>query len=285
LGLLTGQAYSIFVRDQQPLMMRKILFLFAITCFNYAGAQDRVFTYTYQSGVLNKGQKEIEVWSTFASGRENFYKATQHRMEFEVGLGGKLQTAFYLNYGYNKYVENNNGIQNLNSEAEYSFSNEWKLKLSDPVANRIGSAIYFEYTLAPDETGLEGKIILDKQTGNFISAFNLVGEYESVKTFTANGANLDKGREGEINIELNYGLSYRITNNVQLGLEVFNQNQIADSEWKHSVLFTGPCISYSTNGFWINLTCMPQITDFITGERDLTEHEQIQTRLVFSYVF
>lgn len=162
--------------------MRKILLLIIVAGFVNTNAQDRVFTYTYQSGVLNKGQKEIEVWSTLLNSRENFYRGLNHRMEFEVGLGGKLQTSFYLNYGYSEVVVDENGIQSLKSDAEYSFSNEWKLKFSDPVADRIGSALYFEYTLATTENELEGKIILDKQTGNFVNAFNLVGEYELRKS-------------------------------------------------------------------------------------------------------
>lgn len=265
--------------------MRKILLLITVAGFVNANAQDRVFTYTYQSGVLNKGQKEIEVWSTFLNGRENFYRGLNHRMEFEVGLGGKLQTSFYLNYGYSKAIVEENGMQSLNSYVEYSFSNEWKLKLSDPVADRIGSALYFEYTLATTETEFEGKIILDKQTGNFVNAFNLVGEYELGKKFTPNGTKLESGNEGELKVELNYGLSYKIKDNLSIGLEAFNQNQIAKSKWENSVLLLGPCFSYSTNGFWVNLTCMPQIANLKGGGLELKEHERLQTRLVFSYEF
>ena len=265
--------------------MRKILLLIAIVGFVKVNAQDRVFNYTYQSGVLNKGQKEIEIWSTLASGRADFYRSINHRMEYEVGLGGKLQTSFYLNYGYGKSVVEENGIQILKNDTKYSFSNEWKLKLSDPVANRIGSALYFEYTLAPDETELEGKIILDKQIGNFTHAFNIVGEYELGKKFTPEGTTLTAENEQELTIELNYGLSYRIKNNLSVGLEAMNQNQIAESKWENSVLTLGPCISYSTSGFWVNLTVMPQIANLKGGGLELDEHEKLQTRLIFSYVF
>jgi len=265
--------------------MRKILLIVALLGFAKVNAQDRLFTYTYQSGVLSKGQKEIEIWTTLANGRDNFYRGLDHRMEFEIGLSGKLQTSFYLNYGYNQAVIDENGIQSSVSNTEYSFSNEWKLKLSDPVANRIGSAIYFEYTLAPAETAIEGKIILDKQTGNFVNAFNLVGEYESVKNFTANGTKIETGNDGELIIELNYGLSYLITNGLSFGMEVFNQNQIAESEWENSVLLLGPCFSYSSRSLWINLTFMPQITNLKGGGLELTEHERLQTRLIFSYAF
>ena len=209
--------------------MRTILLLIAIVGFVKVNAQDRVFNYTYQSGVLNKGQKEIEIWSTLASGRTDFYRSIKHRMEYEVGLGGKLQTSFYLNYGYGKSVVEENGIQRLKNDTKYSFSNEWKLKLSDPVANRIGSVLYFEYTLAPDEVELESKIILDKQIGNFTHAFNIVGEYEMGKKFMPNGTRLATENEGELTVVLNYGQSYRIKNNLSVGLEAMNQNQIAET--------------------------------------------------------
>ncbi|HEY3390494.1 MAG TPA: hypothetical protein VGK38_13030, partial [Prolixibacteraceae bacterium] len=253
--------------------MRKILLLIAVLGFVKVDAQDRLFTYTYQSGVLNKGQKEIEIWTTLSNGRENFYRGIDHRMEYEVGLGGKLQTSFYLNYGYNKAVTDNNGIQSLTSDAEYSFSNEWKLKLTDPVANPIGTALYFEYSLAPTETAVEGKIILDKQTGKFVNALNLVGEYVIGKEFVANGTKLNAENRNELNVEFNYGVSYRIKNNLSIGIEAFNQNKIVESKWLNSVLLLGPCLSYSTNGFWVNLTCMPQIADLKGGGLELQDHE------------
>lgn len=84
---------------------------------------------------------------------------------------------------------------------------------------------------------------------------------------------------------MNYGLSYKIKDNLSIGLEAFNQNQIAGSKWENSVLLLGPCFSYSTNGFWVNLTCMPQIANLKGGGLELKEHERLQTRLVFSYEF
>ena len=192
-------------------------------------AQDRVFTYTYQSGVLNKGQKEIEVWSTLSGGRNNFYKGLDHKLEFEIGLGGKLQTSFYLNYGNSSAVVEENGIQILANSTDYSFSNEWKLKLSDPVANRIGSALYFEYSLAPTETAFEGKLILDKQFGKFTNAFNLVGEYEIEHAFTPEGNKLRSENTGKFTLELNYGLSCKVKDHFSVGLEAMNQNQLSGS--------------------------------------------------------
>jgi len=46
---------------------------------------------------------------------------------------------------------------------EISFSNEWKYKFSDPVADKIGFTGYAEVTVATDELELEFKAILDKK--------------------------------------------------------------------------------------------------------------------------
>ncbi len=278
---------SIFVSliINQLIEMKKILLLVAVLVAVVANAQDRVFTYTYESGVLNKGQKEIEVGSTFLRGHQNYFKGQENRLEFEIGLGGKLQTSFYLNNAYSTGIEDDNGVQTVNSEVEYSFSNEWKLKLSDPVANRIGSALYFEYTVAPTATELEGKIIFDKHIGKFVHALNLVGEYVLEKEFVANGTKLTPTNASELFVEFNYGLSYKIKDNIGVGFEAMDQNEFVNSTLQSSVLMMGPVVAYSTNGFWINLTCMPQITNFKGGGLELINHERLQTRLMFSYAF
>jgi len=265
--------------------MKKLIVLVAILAIMKTEAQDRVFTYTYQSNVLNKGQKELELWTTLGTARQNYYMGLNHSLEFEVGLGGKLQTAFYLNYGYSTGITNNNGTDVLSSSNLYSFSNEWKLKLSDPVADRLGSAFYLEYKLAPEASDIEGKLILDKQTGRFIHAMNLVGELGFEKKYTPEGNHILTQTEKEINLELNYGFSYRINENWFAGIELMNENVLAEGELQKSLLKVGPGISYSGQGFWLNFTLMPQLTDLKTGSRSITDDDGLQARLIFSYAF
>lgn len=265
--------------------MKKLLLLVAILAIVKVEAQDRVFTYTYQSNVLNKGQKELEVWSTLGTARQDYYRGLDHSLEFEMGLGGKLQTAFYLNYGYSKGITQTNGIDVLNTNNSYSFANEWKLKLSDPVANKLGSAFYFEYTLAPAETALEGKLILDKQTGRLTTAFNLVGELEFAKQFEAVGNNLKAQTEKEFNLELNYGLSYKINDRWFVGAEIMDKNVFAKGELEKSILTAGPGVAYVGDGFWINFTLMPQLANLKGGGRSITDDNGLEARLIFSYAF
>ena len=210
--------------------MKKILVFCILLLSLSSQAQDRLFTYTYQSNVLNKGQKELEVWTTMRTGRDNFYRAFDNSLEFEVGLGGNLQTSFYLNNGYSKGIETTNNIRTVVSGSSYSFANEWKLKLSDPVANKFGSAFYFEYALAPEETALEGKMIFDKQTGRIIHALNLVGELELGKKFETVGNIIKPENEKEYKLELNYGLSCKISEQWYAGIELMNENVFAENE-------------------------------------------------------
>jgi hypothetical protein len=264
--------------------MRIIILIMMLISSGWIFAQDRVFTYTYQSLVLNKGQKEIEVWSTFRGGREDYFRGIDHRLEFEIGLGKRLQTAFYLNYGYSKGIETLNEVQSVNTHNSYSFSNEWKFKITDPVANALGSALYFEYGLGPDETELEGKIILDKQVGRTLHAFNIIGEYEFEKEFESENGSMDVESEREAYFELDYAFSFRMKDGFALGLEARNQNQFSPfNELESSVLSLGPGFSYYTDGFWLNFTLMPQVANLKGGGLELTEHEKLQIRLVFSF--
>lgn len=257
----------------------------AVLVATSALAQDRVFTYTYQSTVLNKGQKELEVWSTLGTNRQNYYRGINHSLEFEIGLGGNLQTAFYLNYGYNRGIRNEAGFDILSTNNSYSFANEWKLKLTDPVANKLGSALYFEYVLAPGETELEGKLILDKQTGKFTHALNLVGELEFEKEFEAEGTKLEAKVEKEVVLQWNYGLSHKLSKRWNAGIEVMNKNVFEEGELEKSLLYAGPGVSYSGDGYWINFTLMPQLTDLKGGGRTISGNDGLQARLIFSYVF
>ena len=264
--------------------MRRVLLIAVMITLGRVFAQDRLFTYTYQSLVLNKGQKEIEVWTTLRGGRNEYFRGIDHRLEFEIGLGKRLQTAFYLNYGYFKGIETLNEIQSVNTYSTYNFSNEWKFKLTDPVANALGSALYFEYGIGPDETELEGKIILDKQVGRTLHAFNIVGEYEFEKEFKSENGAMQTETNREVYFELDYAFSFHVKNGLSLGLEARNQNQFStSSELESSVLSLGPCLSYYTDGFWLNFTVMPQIADLKGGGLELTEHEKLQIRLAFSF--
>jgi hypothetical protein len=265
-------------------MMRQFLIFGLLLSALTVSAQDRLFTYTYQSTVLNKGQKELEIWNTLRTGRENYYSRLDHRTEFEVGLGGKLQTAFYLNLTSKTATIDENSTMSLETENELSFSNEWKLKLLDPVMNPLGLAIYGEYGIGSNEYELEGKLILDKKIGNLTMAANGIYELELIP-----GIEVDETEwEKENKVDFNLAFAYSFTPKFALTLENTYKNVIEEGEIEHSALYSGLGFSYVMDNFWVNFTALPQVKSFkgeTNSSLNLNEFEKVQFRLLFSYAF
>jgi len=269
-------------------MMKRIALVILLGCLFFVTesiGQDRIFTYVYQSLVLNKGQKELEVWTTYRTGRNDYYRRMDARFEFEVGLSKRVQTAFYLNYKGKATGHLEDTLMIVDKKNSFSFSNEWKFKLSDPVANTIGSALYGEFTVGLTEFKLEAKVILDKRIGRVTQAFNLVfepeWEWEAVKD------RMDV--ETRYEVELNYGIGVDLGKGFTLGLEARNPNVYQDDGgWTHSAIYAGPTFSYFRNDFWINFTFMPQLAGLrgisSNSNLNLNQFERYQFRLLFSYV-
>lgn len=275
---------------------RKSLALLVLMLLTFrTQGQDRIFTYAYQSNTLAAGQKELEVWTTVRSGRDAFYRAIDNRLEFEVGIAKNLQTAFYLNSSQSAQAKINvasNGVEALSIERSIglSFSNEWKWKLTDPVANSLGSALYGEFTLAPEELEMEFKIILDKRIGAYFHAFNLVSE----TGFETEIESEDNSSEIEIETETSWKACYAIARNLNnhwhVGVESVLKSEKNNDPLKQLTWFAGPGCSYSKDAFWLNLTIMPQLQAFgfengNSSTLNLASQEKLQTRVIFSYVF
>ena len=263
--------------------MRLLLTILFFSTLHLMYGQDRLFTYTYQSNVLNKGQREIEVWNTLENGRDDYYQRLTHRAEYEIGLGGNLQTSFYLNLSQKTFFDDATN-QLVKEPAELGFSNEWKYKIMDPVANVVGLALYGEFTIEPHETELEGKIILDKQTGRFLHAVNIVVERGWEKEVETNQVITEAFTEAQFH----YALAYRIKPGLHLGLESMFRNEWAP-EHEYNNLFAGPAFSFAREKFWVNGTFLPQITSFYSADPtsnglDLDHSSKFEARVIFSFV-
>lgn len=267
--------------------MKKIFIIasFLVLSAVNSNAQDRVFTYTYQSNVLNKGQKEIEVWTTLLTGKENYYREIKNRVEYEVGLGSNLQVAFYLNSKQKAGFDDATG-EIVMEPTEISISNEWKYKFSDPVADKIGFAGYGEITVATDELEIELKAIFDKKIGRTLHAVNLIFEPEW-ETTTVDGK---VATETEYKYDVNYAFAYNINKSWNIGAEIINRNiYFKEDKSTISALFGGPVLSYNANNFWINLTALPQIAGLHNPEGmsgiNIDEWTKFETRVIVSFAF
>jgi hypothetical protein len=243
-----------------------------------AAASERHFTYTYESGVLRPGAREVEPWSTFRLGRSDFYSAFDSRIEAELGLTDRLQTALYLNL---KAVTADTPLGRSSTTELEGLSSEWKLKLADPVADRAGVALYGELSAGPSEVELEGKLILDKRAGRFLGAFNLVAEHEWEFE--------EAGTQGETKIEVDGAACFFLTSRLTAGLEVRSHTVVPpEGEPTRSALFLGPTASYAREGWWVAASVLPQVwapRGASDGHLDLVEHERVEMRVLFGLEF
>jgi hypothetical protein len=243
-----------------------------------AAATERHFTYTYESGVLSPGLRELEPWSTFRLGKSGFYSAFDTRVEAELGLTDRLQTSLYLNAS--SVTEDTPGGRASSTELE-GISSEWKLKLSDPVADRAGSALYAEVSAGPSDFELEGKLILDKRAGRLLGALNLVAEHEW--EFDA------PATERETALEVDAAACWFLTPNLTAGLELRSHTVLPPGDEKtRSALFLGPTVSYARQRWWVAASVLPQVRALAgasDGHLDLVEHERVLVRVIFGMEF
>jgi hypothetical protein len=248
-------------------------------------AQDRYFGYTYTTNILPKGAIDLELWHTSRIGHLNqFYHAQDQRMETEIGLGKNWQTAFYFNRYQKRFSTTARGTE---TSSEIGFSNEWKVKLSDPNKNKLGFALYGEWGIkGGDELELEIKAILDKSFGKNLLALNIVGEHE--REFDWNNSKTSSEKENVIELDLGY--MYNLTTNFGLGLELRNHNEVKNGDWEHSVLFGGPTINFRGDRWFVIGNVLPQLrnlrkTNEAPNNKVLDEHERVEARIIVGISF
>jgi len=265
--------------------MKRIIFILLISHITLvSNAQDRVFARVYQSNVLGKNNKDLEIWNTYSFGRDYFYTKLHQRFEFEIGLSSKMQTSIYLN---REQVTQGNSVRE--TSGSNSVSSEWKYKLSDPVASGIGFALYGELTASTDELELEGKLIFDKKIHRSLWAFNVVYENEMEFEYEAEEGKTELESE-EVKLEFDLGYMYDLKKGFRLGVEIKNDNIFEKGKWMNSPLFAGPTLSYGAERWWIIFNVLPQVINLkkeegVTDNLELHDHEMYDLRLLFAYNF
>ncbi len=258
---------------------RIALLLIATAAAAQASASERHFTYTYESAVLRPGAREIEPWNTFRLGKDGFFARLDTRAEVELGIGDRLQTSIYLNLA----AETRDTAEGRETTGTLEgISSEWKMKLSDPVADRAGFALYGELSGGPAEAEVEGKLILDKRSGRLLAAANLSVEHGWE---FAGG----EGTEQESAVELTGAAAWFVRPGFTAGLELRSHTVFPPpGEPTRSALFLGPSVSYSREGWWVAASVLPQLAALAGASRgslDLVEHERVELRFVFGLEF
>ncbi len=228
----------------------------------------RRFTYVYEATTSAPGSFEFETWSTLKTSpsEDRRFNAVDFRHEIEFGITDRLQAAIYVaDWGFREDPgAKEHGFSYHDTAIELIYN------LSNPTTDLLGSALYGEVRGGPEELELESKIILQKNLGRFVFAYNatLEAKWE--------GDRLDE-RGGEIAQSL--GVSYEISPACLIGAELLHEIDLPGwSEAGDSIVYGGPNISYRQDNWWLTLTPLAQLTD-ISSEVD------VQTRLIFGFSF
>jgi hypothetical protein len=252
-----------------------------------ARADERFFTYVYESDVLPKGAWEFEQWVTYRKGypggdRDFNQHIWDFREEFEYGMTDRLTTALYLNFRQNQMVARETGLED---SSEFSFkgvSAEFKYQLLNPNKKPVGLALYFEPTYNGNEQELEYKLLFSKQLADkWVLAANAVFEQEWEQ---------EEGEtEKESVLEFTAGAAYRLTPNWSIGVEGRYHSVYegaALDEHLGTGWFVGPNVHYGTSKWWATLTILPQVSGHPSdGGINRTEHQTFETRLIFGINF
>jgi len=233
-----------------------------------AQAGGRSFAYNYETTVMPKGEWEYEqhvTWQTHKHNEDSSYSRFDVRHELEYGVTDRLQAAVYLDWRYKggRSVEKDRArFRDVALEVIY--------QLTDPEVDAFGSALYGEVKWGDEVFEVEGKLLLQKNIGDWMLVWNgkAAAEWES-KDYDE-----DKGEFGQT-----VGISYRFSDRVSFGIEAIHEWELKswDAAGDH-VVYAGPSLSVRMLGGFVTLSPLMQVTD-VVGEADY------QTRLIAAFKF
>jgi hypothetical protein len=228
----------------------------------------RPFTYVYEATTSAPGSVESENSVTWSTDMRNDHRFNQVdiRNEIEVGITDRFQASVYFaNWNYIESPrENEHGWHYDSASVELIYN------FIDPNSHWLGLSVYEEIRGGSEIFELESKLILQKNIGRWIAAYNatLEAEWE--------GDDWSE-KSGEFSEAL--GISYEIVPACSVGVELLHEIDIPDwQRGNRSIVYAGPNVSYRHGRWWITLTELFQATD-------VGSEVNFQTRAIVGFTF
>lgn len=229
-------------------------------------AGERRFAFSYETTTSPKGSVEFENWVTWKQTRNSEGKVDRFdfRHEFEFGVTDRFQASIYVaDWTYSP--------DDTGKKARYEHSGvELIYALTNPTTDWLGSAVYLEVVGGDEVLEVEGKLLLQKNFGPVIVAYNAVLEA------VWEGSKLEE-RTGEFSETL--GVSYDLNHSFSIGGELLHEIEFPD--WgaaEDSRVWIGPNISFRASHFYATVAGLFQVTD-------VADEPDVQTRLILGFSF
>jgi hypothetical protein len=285
--------------------MKFILILLFVAASHQANCSEKIFGYTNNAEPFPKGAKEIYFWLTSRSNKgTGTYQAYDVRQEFEYGLTDDTAVSVYLNERYHK-IEGSAPLDDTGSP-EYPDRDQFEFQglqmsinknFSSPYQNPLGFSLYIEPGYSrifkitgqrQDEYSIEVKFMFQKNFDDdqVIWAMNISPELET-RSFEGESVFTP-----ELAFEVTTGVSWRLGSGYYLGVEGRYHSEYPElilDKAEHYGVFLGPTLHYGAEGWWANLTYLPQIKGWMEdpnkGGLHLAEHEVSEIRFITAITF
>jgi hypothetical protein len=250
-----------------------LLLLMGIAAPAVVRADRRSFLYTYSPNMEAVGEAEVEAWATVRLGKQDAAGTLwEPRAEFEYALTRRLSAAAYLNL-----VKESDHPVKLESA-----SAEWILGLAKPGALPGDPALYLETTAASSEYELEPKLLLGREHGHWVTAVNLIGEFEfrrNNEELLSNGEVLHRAAAGE----LAGGVAYEATPHLSFGIESRYRTEHPNFGPEAVALFSvGPNVNLQFGELQLGVAFLSRVWGRAgtNGGGDLDDFERSQMRVL-----
>ena len=205
---------------------------------------------------MSEGEVEYEQWITWKTNKksDSRFEEFRFRHEIEWGVTDEFQLAFYVADWRHKRTssEEHTYFHDVAVEAIY--------QLQAPNPDQMGMALYGEVKY--------GSEFFELDQFNLLYNFTIEAEWEG-QDFDE-----DKGK-----IENAFAVTYQPTPSTTFGLQTIWEVEFPDwSEQGDDVVYIGPSISTQSDGWWIAVSPLFQVTN-VDSEPDL------QVRLLFGIDF
>lgn len=226
----------------------------------------RRFAYSYETTTMAAGAMELETWATWKTdpADDADFERFDFRHEFEYGLTDRLQLAFYfLDWRYQE-TGDEGGTTTFRDVAVEAIYN-----LTNPNTSAFGSALYGEIKGSGDFIELEGKLLLQKNYGDWMLVYNIGGEVAWENNY----------EDDEAELMQSAGVAYQINPSWSVGAEILHEIAVPDVEHiGDSGVFLGPNVSWRNERVSVTMAGLWQVTQ-LAGEPDF------QLRTLFSIDF
>jgi len=219
-----------------------------------AWADPRPFTFTYDAYPIGKGSFEYEQWVTFNADKssDHDFRQLQFAHELEFGITDELELGLYfLRWNYEDSADKS-GTEYDGGAVELIYT------ILNPAKDKWGLALYGEIAVAENEIEFEQKVIVQKDIGKWILAYNLILETEIEGVFDSDEENEVEGVIGHA-----FGVTTAVARSWFVGGELLVESAFEDwSHHEHTVAYLGPTISYQGGKqWWVTVTPAYQLTD------------------------